>query len=74
MTYDADGDPPGIGDVLVSTGGSGYLILEARQVRGVHYPHRWRYTCLRVDPTGDRNIPDGARRHPLHWYPRKAKR
>lgn len=74
MTYDADGDPPNVGDVLVSTGGSGYLILEARQVRSTYYPDRWRYLCLRVDPAGDANTPAGARRHPLFWYSRKAKR
>jgi len=78
LTYDWEGEDgkqaPGVGDVLVSTGGSGYLILEARRVRSTVHPCRWHYRCLRVDPRGDPKVTANASFHPLFWHSRKRRR
>lgn len=55
-----------VGDVLVTPGGSAYLVTEARQGRR---PGRWNLRCLRwpVD-----EVPDDAQVLPLYWFPRRA--
>jgi hypothetical protein len=58
-------DAPEVGHYIRSTGGSCYLIIEARLVRG--HERRYRLTCVRTDPA---QMPADATVHALRWYPR----
>jgi len=68
LYYDADVQVLA-GHYIVSSGGSGYLVQEAR--RSQKKPQRINLKCLRCDP---KNIPDGAVIHGLVWYSRNPKR
>jgi hypothetical protein len=58
-------DPVAPGDVLKTTTGRCYIIIEARQqIRGIH-AGRWHLQTVVID-----QIPDGALIHPIEWYRR----
>lgn len=67
LTYDwwGEGAPPWVGHFLVSTGGSGYRILKARQTSR---PLRYRYLCEKTTPSA---IPSEARVFTLEWNGRE---
>lgn len=69
--YDWHGDepPPAEDDVVLSTGGTAYLILEARQTRR---PGRLALRCLKLGPASA--IPEGARVVSLAWARRDRRR
>lgn len=56
------------GDYITTSGGSAYLVQEVRPSRA--RPARRNLVCLRW-PIAE--IPDGARRFVLTWYPRARK-
>lgn len=57
------------GDYITTRGGSAYLVQQVKPSRS--RPERRNLVCLRW-PIAD--IPDGARRFTLTWYPRAPKR
>lgn len=65
-----DDPPPAPGNVIVSNGGSVYLVLESAPNR--NRPHRHRMACLKLASLEDAD--PAARRIGLQWYPRKRKR
>ncbi|HEY0073746.1 MAG TPA: hypothetical protein VGB77_06555 [Abditibacteriaceae bacterium] len=67
LYYDTNNDVK-TGDYVVSSGGSGYLVQDARHSKTK--PQRFNLTCLRCDPV---DIPDGSFIHPLHWHKRSRK-
>lgn len=69
IDYPDGGEAPDVGDFLVSSGGSAYVIVEAHKVRSER-PNRWRFLTLRFDR--DR-IPDGAEVWRFYWYPRSRR-
>jgi hypothetical protein len=57
------------GDVLETPGGRCYLLVGVRrQTKGMHVG-RWHLKAVVVE-----SAPEGAKVHPIYWYPRKAKR
>lgn len=61
--------PPASGDYVVSSGGSAYAILDARETRR---PRRYVLTCVKL--ASEEDVPPEARRLGLHWYPRGRRR
>lgn len=64
------GDQVAPSDVIVSSGGTCYLVTEARRVRSTVRPNRWSMSCVRIAAA---EIPADARQIPLHWYPRSRR-
>ena len=56
LTVDLEGSvEPGVGDLMVSNGGSEYLVVNARRVVSTTYPNRWKLGTVKVDPE-DRHV------------------
>lgn len=61
-----EGEPPAVGDFLLSSGGSRYLLLAIRPGR---LSGRFHLTCLKLER--DMLIPEDARVASLQWYSRR---
>lgn len=70
LTYDAPDTDIEPGDVVVTSGGSAYIVLEPRLMRS-KYVGRWMLRCVRIDPA---SIDPSATMHTLYWYPRVRRR
>lgn len=70
LFYDAPDRDVDAGDVIVSSGGSAYLVLRARRMRS-KYVGRYMLRCLRISPA---EIAETQTVHPLVWYSRNRRR
>ena len=70
LTIDFSEEVPIAGDVLVSSGGSGYLVIGLSKVNSAKHTNRWKINCARINPHTDPAISDGTRFFSFNWYSR----